>query len=273
ADARRAVVEMEARKKLIVENQRMKEEVARINRISAIEAMTTLIAHEMNQPIGSAKVFAQAALRWLSLTSPDLYEARKAIGCAVEEIGRSGEIIRSIRRLSTRTPSEKALIDLSELIDHLLRLMKEDLREKNIVCDILHMGGGVKSYYVFGCYEEIAQIFVNLISNSVDSLGCVGRDKHIKFNFIRSERGWVSLVISDNGSGISELHLPKVFESFFTTKEAGTGLGLSICRDIAESHGGSLAIDSIVGVGTSVTLCLPEENASGGAIALAPQGR
>jgi signal transduction histidine kinase len=76
---------------------------------------------------------------------------------------------------------------------------------------------------------------------------------------VGEEKGAYSIRIKDNGSGISDENISKIFNPFFTTKERGSGLGLPIVRKIIEGHGGTVDIESAKGVGTSVTLHLPRK--------------
>jgi signal transduction histidine kinase len=103
--------------------------------------------------------------------------------------------------------------------------------------------------------SRINQVFINLITNAVQAMDGQG------FLGIRawSDDQWVKVCISDTGSGIEDEHLEKITDPFFTTKPVGqgTGLGLSIVSKIIEEHGGRLEIDSSVGEGTDVTICLP----------------
>ena len=71
------------------------------------------------------------------------------------------------------------------------------------------------------------------------------------------EDRWIAVSVRDNGKGIDEASLAQIGNNFFTTKIGGSGLGIAICRDISETHGGSLLFTSSVGAGTTATLVLP----------------
>lgn len=253
--AHRAVNEMDASHRLVAENIRIREELARMNRITAVEAMTTSISHEMNQPIGSALTFVEATRRWLERDPPDLPEALRAIDGAVVQIGRAGDIITAIRRMTVRSPGQFERVDLAELTSSLLNLLASDLNEGDIDHKLVVLPGA-EGVTVLARSEEISQVVVNLVSNSVDALAMRAAGRRIDIEIGRDPGGWVHLAVRDNGCGIGSADLPHVLESFYTTKDKGTGLGLSICRDIAESHGGSLQVSS-AGDGTEVTLLLP----------------
>ena len=101
--------------------------------------------------------------------------------------------------------------------------------------------------------NQIVQIFLNLLTNSVQSMEKGGR---LTLS-TRQRDGWVEIHFQDSGKGISEENLSRIFDPFFTTKENGTGLGLSISKRIIEDHGGNISIESQVHQGTWVTIQLP----------------
>jgi signal transduction histidine kinase len=110
--------------------------------------------------------------------------------------------------------------------------------------------------------NQIQQVFLNLLINARQAMPSGGR---IAIKLLHdADGGMVDLVVRDNGSGIPPEILPKIFDSFFTTKKGpdasgkgGTGLGLSMCREIIESHRGRIRVESSVGKGTAFTLKLP----------------
>lgn len=257
-DARRQVSEMTINARLAEENLRIREEMVRMNRVSVVEALTSSIAHEVNQPIGSAYTFARAAKRWLAPPSPDLDEARKAINDAVDQISRIGSIIRSIRKMTARQSSEIIRLDLHSILRSLINMVAKDLDQKNITLDFRwHNDLGL--IFVSAPSGKIEQVVLNLVNNAADAI-C---ERNIAGRILLSVRvpqsGWVDVLVSDNGTGIPPEHLASVTDSFFSTKKGGTGLGLSICLEIAESLGGSLSVESEFGIGTHATLRLPLE--------------
>jgi signal transduction histidine kinase len=112
--------------------------------------------------------------------------------------------------------------------------------------------------------EELVRLFVNLLENAQRYTPPEGE---IRIS-VRQEAENAIVVVSDTGVGIAPEHLPHLGERFYRAdasrarSEGGTGLGLSICRNIAEAHGGSLAIESVVGVGTTIIVSLPVSHES-----------
>jgi len=92
---------------------------------------------------------------------------------------------------------------------------------------------------------QIQQVIVNLIVNAMQAMAQAGmRDGKISIRTAVGDPATLMCTLEDNGPGINPEHLPRLFDSFFTTKEAGMGMGLSICRSIIESHGGRITVDN-----------------------------
>lgn len=130
------------------------------------------------------------------------------------------------------------------------------LQEKqDIVCDVC-----VESPLLFQCNQgDFFSIFTNLLRNSIDAIGEEGA---ITIRGSRSN-GSILIIIEDNGPGISEEDRKQMFEPFFTTKEdrRNLGLGLTLCKRIIEGYGGTIGVESDVGLFTRVTIALPLEEA------------
>ena len=106
---------------------------------------------------------------------------------------------------------------------------------------------------------QLKQVFMNLLLNAVDAMP-EGGTLILKTSFNEAPRA-VTVVISDTGKGIDASVRDKIFQPFFTTKAKGTGLGLTVCQQIVALHGGSIELRSEPGVGTSVTVTLPQGGA------------
>jgi signal transduction histidine kinase len=104
--------------------------------------------------------------------------------------------------------------------------------------------------------QQLRQVYLNLLTNALDAMPGGGT---LTLRVRPAAPGRVVLEVTDTGVGIAPEHLPRVTEPFFTTKGEGkgTGLGLAICKRIAQEHGGTLAVDSAVGRGTTVRVELP----------------
>jgi signal transduction histidine kinase len=96
-------------------------------------------------------------------------------------------------------------------------------------------------------------MLLNLLKNAIQAMP----DGGVLKIGLRQKKGSACIAVSDSGAGIPPAHLPHIFDPFWTSKAAGTGLGLALCRKVAEEHGGSLTVESSVGIGTEFVVSLP----------------
>jgi len=102
--------------------------------------------------------------------------------------------------------------------------------------------------------ELIDQVLINLLQNAIHALDEIESDKMIILNAFINEYGRPTLTIRDNGVGIDEEALGKIFIPFFTTKKQGSGIGLSLSKQIMRKHGGAITVKSVMNEGTEFTL-------------------
>jgi signal transduction histidine kinase len=166
-------------------------------------------------------------------------------------IGQITEIVGNLRNFSRLDRSKVASFNLNEGLDSTLAIARHELKHH-----------AVKKNYgdippITCSPSQINQVFLNLVNNAAQALG--PGPGEIRITTRREGTGHVAVEVADNGKGIPPEVLPKIFDPFFTTKEVGkgTGLGLSIVYKIVEQHGGSISVDSSVGVGTRFTVVLP----------------
>ena len=156
-------------------------------------------------------------------------------------------------------PSEKGPVDVQEVVEETLRLLRHHDRFKKIQ---------VQREYVYNLplvsadAERLVQVFVVLALNALDAMEGDG-ELRVRTEAIDDDRVAVSFI--DTGCGIPPSELPKIFEPFYTSKPPGkgTGLGLWICSGIVNEHGGQIEVDSTIGVGTNFRVVLPTHPVTG----------
>jgi PAS domain S-box-containing protein len=230
------------------ELQQLQTEFIHLSRRSAMAAMADTLAHELNQPLAAIANYVAGTRRALEQGDGKLV---KAGFDAIEHSAlKAGEIIRSLRAMTSGRPTRREAIDPGPLI-----------REAG---SLGMVGAGPDVTLIFELIKgarlridaiQIQQVIINLIRNAVAAVREAKRPE-IK---VRTAYGEQSLVISveDNGTGIADEVLPSLFDSFVSTKPDGSGIGLSISRSIVESHEGRIFAANRPEGGALFTVVLP----------------
>jgi len=216
---------------------RDKERFATIGRVAAG------VAHEIRNPLSGISSVAQILKREVkgSTTHNELIDAM------LSEINRLNSLVKELLVYSKPVRLNLKDVDIFKLINEVISFQGHVSGN----CRISFRGdSGIPSIRVDP--ERVRQVLLNILKNAIDA-----GSSNIVVSLRRESAGLLSIRISDDGCGIPEEEIEKVFELFYTTKEKGTGLGLPICRRIMEDHGGGIEIESERGKGTTVTLRFP----------------
>jgi two-component system sensor kinase FixL len=216
----------------------LQDQLTRVSRMATMGEMAAGIAHELNQPLSAIATYAHACERFLAAADPDLEETRSALHEIGEEAMRAGEIIRGLRRLVSGQPSERAVTDMSELVEDLSVLAYADARanKTRIVLDLAPQLPQVSADRV-----QIQQVILSLVRNSVEALADSAEEaRSVTIRTASTQDGHVEVSVSDNGPGLTPWMADRLFIPYASTKAAGTGLGLAISRTIVQAHDGSI---------------------------------
>ena len=230
-------------------------ELAHANRVAAMGQLSASIAHEVNQPIAGAVTNAQAALRWLEATPPNLAEVRLALGRIVQDGNRASEVVRRIHSFIRKTPARKDTLDINEAILEVIALTRGEVAKNNISLDT-QLDERVPQ--IQGDRVQLQQVLLNLIMNAIEAMAmddAGGRNLRISTGQTKSNDVFVE--VQDAGPGLDPASVERIFAAFYTTKPSGLGMGLSICRSIIEAHGGSLRATTSTPRGATFTCLLP----------------
>ena len=177
-----------------------------------------------------------------------------AIDDIQDSIERMKVIVSELREFSHKSGEATAPFEPMDAVQVALRMLGKELELAGIELSI-DFAPGLR---VSGVKNQIAQVMINLIQNSIQSMDPDKPEKRIEITG-RRVGGMVQLSVRDNGRGIEPDALQRIFDPFYTTKEVGqgTGLGLSICFRIVEAHGGTLRAESVPGESTVFVASLP----------------
>lgn len=209
------------------------------------------ISHELKTPLTVISVHTQRAEALLELgREGDLEKIRESHALAQEEVMRLSRLVDSTLRLATLQEGggQKAPLDIGNMLRTTAEAYRSLLEKKGNVFILSLPEHPMK---IYGNADQLVQLVSNLLSNA----GAHTEQGEIHV-CAKQDGEAVSVHITDTGTGIAPELLSRVFERG-VTDGGGSGLGLSICRQIARDHGGEIAIDSIQGKGTTVTVTLP----------------
>jgi PAS domain S-box-containing protein len=230
----------------------LEEDKRRADRLSALGAMATGIAHEIRNPLVAIKTFAE-----LLPERADDQEFRSTFAkVAVKEIHRIEQLLGRLRALAVPTTFPLRPLDLQLPLAETLDLLRgeADRRRVRSIVEIEH-----DLPPVLGEPDQLKQLFLNLFLNGLEAMTAGGTlTVTVRADRERPDRGLLTVRVTDTGPGIPREDLARVFEPFFTTKSSGTGLGLAICRSIADAHRAALwAEPGPVGIGTTFVVQFP----------------
>lgn len=210
----------------ITEIKEMEEELRKKDRLAALGEMVAGMAHEIRNPLASIKVGIES----LSFDEEKNEKASRYKSIILKEIERLERIVNDMTVYAGEKPLNKQKVNLQHLINQTLMMFHQEMNERNIEAKNIYQGE-------LDCMvdrDQMITVLTNLLLNAIHS---IGKDGLIEIRTKEKERD-LMIEIKDNGVGIPEKVLSKIFIPFFTTKSEGTGLGLSIVNRIIRNHNG-----------------------------------
>ena len=206
-------------------------------RLATGDAVAASIAHEVRQPLTAMVTNADAGLRFLDRSTPNLERAKEAFKRIATDGHRAGAVVESIRSNFRNDDRTLAPLDVNELIREVLALEGNDLQKHDI---LVQAESSRQVQEVLGNRVQLRQVLLNLIANAIDAMAASDGPRVLILKSDVHEGAGVKISVVDTGAGISSQDFDRIFTPLFTTKSSGMGMGLSICRAIIEAHHGRL---------------------------------
>jgi C4-dicarboxylate-specific signal transduction histidine kinase len=261
----------DAQNSLILMNARLREEIASREKsererreietqlfsqakLATLGEIATGVAHEINQPLTYISFFVQNLRLDIQNNELDTAKLDEMASNCMHSVHRISGIIQHLRVFGRSSIAAKESFSFESVFENTLLLMGEKLRLRNIAMT-KKFSPGLPGFY--GNPNQIEQIFLNLLQNSMDALEDRHENARISVEVSHDSSDNVfKIVFSDNGRGIPPAVIDRVFEPFFTTKPVGkgTGLGLSIIYGIVREHGGDIRVFSAPGGGAEFVI-------------------
>ena len=225
-------------------------QLAQSEKMASLGQLAAGVAHEINNPLTGVLFYAS-----LLLERPDLdADAKEDLNYIVEDANRCKNIVKSLLVYSRSTDSNKRIIQINEIVEQSLKLIRDQKKFRNIQ---IRRYLSEDMMLINADTNKLNQVIINLVINAADAMH--GNGKITLHTYKDKPHKKVFLEVKDTGEGIPRENLSKIFDPFFTTKEVGksTGLGLSIVYGIIEEHGGRISVKETGTKGTTFIIEFP----------------
>ncbi len=230
--------------------KRMQEQLIENEKLASIGKLISGVAHEVRNPLFGISATARA----LSNELADLPKMKPYLDIISSETLRLNRLMEDLLDYSRPVKIDKNPSDLREIVQEAIDYLKQLPATSHAE---IHLVESDRIPAMNLDRNKMKQVLLNLLENGIQHSKDNPRvDVFVEYLSLASPPQ-VILVVKDNGAGISPENLPRIFDPFFTTRQRGTGLGLSIVRKVIHDHGGRIAIESHVGVGTTFRISLP----------------
>jgi signal transduction histidine kinase len=220
------------------ELQNLQLELAHANRIATLGQLSASIAHELNQPLTGIMANCSTCLRMMTSEPHNLTGAQEAVRRTMRDGERASQVVARLRALFTNKAPAFEPMNLNEAAREVIALSTGEIQNSRA---ILRSEFAADLPLAVADRVQLQQVVLNLLRNALDAMVTV--DDRPREMFVKTEReagGSVRFSVTDTGIGFDPRNADKLFEPFFSTKQAGMGVGLSVSRSIIENHAGRL---------------------------------
>ncbi len=232
----------------------MENELRKRDRLAAAGTLAAGVAHEIRNPLSALELNLRLLRDEVASPHPNGEDIEGYFEILFAETHRLDRITSNFLQLSRPEPLAKSRFSVHEPVLQVVRLLQREAQEKKIS---LAQHLAADDLTVLGDTTKLEQVCLNILINAMQAMPDGGIIRIA--SAISSSEGhrFVNLSFADQGAGIPSQNLSRLFDPYFTTRADGTGLGLAIADRIVTDHGGKILVNSTVGAGTTVTVCLP----------------
>jgi two-component system sensor histidine kinase PilS (NtrC family) len=232
----------------LTEVRELEREVRLRDRMAALGTMSAGLAHEIRNPLASLSGSAEL----LGRSSAFGGDERKLLRVILREAGRLNQIVTAFLEYCRQGPLGREAVDVRWLLKEVVALVESsgDWTARHRI----HVSGGEGNAQVDGDPVQLRQCFFNIARNAAQSMPG-GGTLHVVVHSVHNNH--VEIDFTDEGGGMTEEQVCRIFDPFYSTREGGTGLGLSVVHRIVEAHGGVVRVESAPGEGTTFHVSLP----------------
>jgi two-component system sensor histidine kinase HydH len=220
-------------------------QLRRADRLSALGELSAGMAHEIRNPLGSIKGTAEILRDGVAPDDPKLEFA----DILIKEVDRLNKVLEDFLRFARPEPVEHGRFSPNKAIEEVLELTRQQALSNRVEVEV----DLAEDIEIPGRGEQIQQALLNLVLNALQVMPDGGQLKVSS----TVHGNVVGIHVSDSGPGIAMEDRERIFNPFVTTRDSGTGLGLAITQRIIQGHDGHIHLESMLGHGSSFTLCLP----------------
>lgn len=246
------------KKKSELEREHLQKQLFVKEKMASIGDISASVAHEINNPLAILKGFLDLTIKQIERNEIDQNKIVKNFHTMKDAIKRISLITNSLKNYAKADDTHQEAFSIQQVITESLGLISMIYKKEGIDIETIYEGDNA---YVFGSKGKFHQVLMNLFTNAKDAILAKNNTGQIIIKVVFSS-DQVSIAFSDNGIGIEQQDIDKIFDKYYTTKihEGGTGLGLDITKAIINEMKGVIEVSSIPDKGTVFTIGLPIYN-------------
>jgi signal transduction histidine kinase len=227
-------------------------EQLRTEKQASLDELTATFAHEIRNPIAAAKSLVQQMGE-----DPTSHENVEYAKVALDELARVERSVSHLLKFAKEEDYKFDNVNLASVLDGALTQMRAKLEANSVAVSRAYLSGPT----VRADADKLRQVFSNIIDNAIDAMESTTGERRLEFAIQNNGAGMAAVRIRDNGCGIADDKIAKIFNPFYTSKANGTGLGLGVAKKVIDAHRGTIEVQSKVGNGTEFVLAIPLSDA------------